>query len=117
MRFIFVNFGQIIVKESDMKAHCLQHEPFEGMAAIENWLKKKGFSITFTYFFDSGELPGIDQVDWLIIMGGSMSVNDEKEFPWLVKEKEFVRKCIEAGKTVIGICLGSQLIANALGAK
>jgi GMP synthase-like glutamine amidotransferase len=100
-----------------MKVHCLQHEPFEGMAAIETWLRGKNFEITFTRFFEPDILPVPADIDWLIIMGGAMSVNDEKEYPWLVKEKVFVRQCIEAGKVVVGICLGSQLIANALGAK
>jgi GMP synthase-like glutamine amidotransferase len=100
-----------------MRAHCFQHEPFEGMAAIETWLKKKDFTIAYTYFFENGQIPAVNDIDWLILMGGSMSVNDEKEFPWLVKEKEFVRQCIKQGKVVIGTCLGAQMIANSLGAK
>ena len=100
-----------------MRAHCFQHEPFEEMAAIETWLRTKNFEITYTRFFESDQIPSINDIDWLILMGGSMSVNDEKEFPWLVKEKEFVRQCIEQDKVVIGICLGSQLIANSLGCK
>jgi GMP synthase-like glutamine amidotransferase len=55
--------------------------------------------------------------DWLIIMGGGMSVNDEKQYPWLEEEKKFIRQSIDAGKTVLGICLGSQLVSAALGAK
>ena len=46
-----------------------------------------------------------------------MSVNDDKAFPWLAEEKAFVRKAIHAGKQVLGVCLGAQLIATALGAK
>lgn len=101
-----------------MRAHCFQHEPFEGMAAIENWLLQNNFDISYTYFFEPNHsLPSIDEIDWLILMGGSMSVNDETEFPWLVQEKEFVRQCIRQGKVVVGICLGSQMIASCLGAK
>jgi GMP synthase (glutamine-hydrolysing) len=87
------------------------------MAAIETWLLKNKFEISYTRFFEKDQLPEVSQIDWLIIMGGAMSANDEQEFPWLIKEKEFVRQCIRAGKVVIGICLGSQLIANAMGAK
>lgn len=100
-----------------MRAHCLQHVSFEDMGAIETWLIKNHFSITTTHFYTSDLLPDLNDFDWVIIMGGSMSVNDEKEFPWLVTEKEFIRKCIGANKVVIGICLGSQLIASALGCK
>jgi len=44
-----------------------------------------------------------------------MSVHDEEQFPWLAKEKEFIRQAVDAGKTVLGICLGSQLVSAALG--
>jgi len=50
-------------------------------------------------------------------MGGPMSANDERELSWLVSEKEFIRRCIQSGKSVLGICLGAQLIANAMGAR
>ena len=55
--------------------------------------------------------------DFLIVMGGPMSVHDEDKYPWLKKEKEFIRSAIENKKIVIGICLGSQLIAEVLGSK
>jgi GMP synthase-like glutamine amidotransferase len=100
-----------------MKAHCLQHETFEDMAAVETWLLQKGFHISTTRLFESDELPVLHDIDWLIIMGGSMSVNDDALYPWIAAERKFVRECIDAGKTVIGICLGSQMIASSLGAK
>lgn len=99
-----------------MNAHCFQHEPFEGMAAIETWLTQNNFDITYTRFYESDVLPDLNHIDWLIVMGGSMSVNDESDFPWLKKEKVFIKNCINSNKVVIGVCLGSQLIANALGA-
>ena len=53
----------------------------------------------------------------MIVMGGPMSVNDETKHPWLVDEKHFIRDCIQTGKPVLGVCLGAQLIASAMGAK
>jgi GMP synthase-like glutamine amidotransferase len=50
-------------------------------------------------------------------MGGPMGVYDEDQYSWLGAEKNFIKECIDAGKTIIGICLGSQLIAEVLGAK
>lgn len=44
-----------------------------------------------------------------------MSVNDELEYPWLVEEMEFIKQAIEAGKTILGICLGAQFLAKVLG--
>lgn len=100
-----------------MRAHCLQHESFEGLAALEPWFLAKEFVITYTKFFESADFPSVKDIDFLIIMGGGMSVNDEAAFPWLVKEKAFVREFIHTGKPVVGICLGSQIIAAALGAR
>lgn len=98
-----------------MRAHYLQHVPFEGLGSIESWLLKAGYEISSTKFFDSGLLPVIKDVDFLVVMGGPMSVNDETEYPWLLKEKDFIRSVMETGKPVLGICLGAQLIANAMG--
>ncbi len=100
-----------------MRAHYLQHVPFEGLGSIESWLESSGYSITSTKLFESTSFPDLDEVDLVIAMGGPMSVNDEAEYPWLVPEKEFIRAAIEQGKPVLGICLGAQLIASAMGAK
>ena len=100
-----------------MRAHYLQHVPFEGLGSIEYWLQNAGYEITSTQFFNSGVLPDIKDIDFLIVMGGPMSVNDETEHSWLVKEKKFIKSTIETGKPVLGICLGAQLIANSMGCK
>ena len=100
-----------------MHAHYLQHVPFEGLGSIERWLRAKGHRITATRFFASDALPDVDEIDLLVVMGGPMSVHDERRFPWLVTEKNFIRGVIECGKPVLGVCLGAQLIASALGAR
>ena len=103
--------------ESAMRAHYLQHVPFEGLGSIEPWLAQTGYEISDTQFFAAGILPDINDIDLLVVMGGPMSVHDEREYPWLIQEKAFIRSAIEAGKTVLGICLGAQLIANAMGSE
>lgn len=100
-----------------MRAHYFQHVPFEGLGNIETWLEAAGWEITGTRFYAAAELPDLKAIDLLVVMGGPMSVNDEEEFPWLVAEKRFIRAAIESGKPVLGICLGAQLIASALGAR
>jgi len=99
------------------KIHYFQHVPFEGLGSIEEWITLSGHSLTSTRFFESTVLPEISDIDWLIVMGGPMSVNNEKQYPWLAAEKKFIRQAIDEGKTVLGICLGSQLVSAALGAK
>ena len=99
-----------------MRAHYLQHVPFEGLGSIEPWLRHAGYEITNTPFYASSVLPPIKAIDFLVVMGGPMSVNDEDSIPWLGAEKRFIRNVIDSGKTVLGVCLGAQLIASALGA-
>lgn len=100
-----------------LRIHYFQHVPFEGPGSIEEWTSLSGHLLTSTRFFEGGRLPDISDIDFLIIMGGPMSVNDEEQFPWLAAEKKFIRQAIDAGKTVLGICLGSQLVSAALGAR
>ena len=99
-----------------MRAHYFQHVPFEGLGSIEAWLKAAGFEISCTRLYQAWELPDPDGVDVLIALGGPMSVNDEESYSWLPQEKAYIRDIISAGKPVLGICLGAQLIASALGA-
>ena len=99
-----------------MKAHYLQHVPFEGLGSIETWLQSMRADVSVTRLFEEPALPDPADVDLLVIMGGPMSVNDEVGYPWLAAEKEFIRNAIEEDKAVIGICLGAQLIACAMGA-
>jgi GMP synthase (glutamine-hydrolysing) len=100
-----------------LRIHYFQHVEHEGLGSIEDWIISSGHSLTSTKFFENADLPELSDLDWLIVMGGSMSVQDEKEYPWLIEEKKFIKKAIDAGKTVLGICLGSQLVSDALGAK
>jgi GMP synthase-like glutamine amidotransferase len=100
-----------------MRAHYLQHVPFEGLGSIEEWLLTAGYEITSTQFYKSADLPKVEEIDLLVVMGGPMSVNDENDHSWLVDEKKFIRNIIESGKPTLGICLGAQLIANAMGGK
>ncbi|OAI56828.1 amidotransferase [Verrucomicrobiaceae bacterium SCGC AG-212-N21] len=100
-----------------MKVHVLQHVPFEGLGSIEPWLLSRGAVVSFTRFYESAELPSPHGLDLIIAMGGPMSVNDEAALPWLIAEKQFIREAIGHGTSVLGICLGSQLIASALGAR
>lgn len=100
-----------------LKIHCLQHVPYETPGTIAEWAEERGHRISFTRFFNGGSLPLQEDFDWLIVMGGPMGVHDDKEFQWLVAEKAFIQKAIENGKTIVGVCLGAQLLADALGAR
>jgi GMP synthase-like glutamine amidotransferase len=100
-----------------MQAHYFQHVAFEGLGSIDVWLKSNGYHISSTQFYQQTDLPEVDAVDFLVVMGGPMSVNDEAQYPWLAAEKQFIQQFIATGKPVLGICLGAQLIANAMGGR
>lgn len=100
-----------------MRAHYLQHVPFEGLGSIAPWLAGHGYRTTATRLFEDATFPDPRDIDLLVILGGPMSVNDGGQLPWLAAEKAFIREVIGLGTPVLGICLGAQLIAEVLGAR
>ena len=100
-----------------MRIHYFQHVPFEGLGCIEAWAKTAGHRIAATRFYLNEPLPNVDNVEWLIVMGGPMNIYDDAKFSWLAAEKRFLKDAIDRRKIVLGICLGAQLLADVLGAK
>jgi GMP synthase-like glutamine amidotransferase len=100
-----------------MRIACLQHASFETPGNIAVWAEARGHVIATTHLYRGDPLPNLADFDLLVVMGGPMSVNDESEHAWLAPEKELIRQCVAANQFVLGVCLGSQLIANALGSR
>jgi GMP synthase-like glutamine amidotransferase len=100
-----------------MRVHWLQHVPFEGLGALSSWIQERGYVPVCCRLYEEDPLPEVSDVDFLIVMGGPMSVNDEAVYPWLREEKQLIRETIGRGVPVLGTCLGAQLIASAMGAR
>lgn len=100
-----------------MKVHIFQHVHFEWIGILEEWVRSNYHQLTATRFYESFQLPECEEKDLLIIMGGPMGAMDEAKYPWLKEEKRCVEQFIKAGKKVLGICLGSQIISDVLGAR
>ncbi len=100
-----------------MKMAVLQHVPFEGPAALGEWAAEHRIATDVYHLYKGEALPDISAFDMLTVLGGPMSVNDTLRLSWLQPEIDLVRDAINANKIVLGICLGAQLIARALGAK
>ncbi len=100
-----------------MKLHYLQHVPFEGLGSIASWAKARRIQISRTRLFTDEALPSADEIDLLVVMGGPMGVYDERDHPWLIQEKAFLKQAINSGTQILGVCLGAQLIAEVLGAR
>ena len=98
-----------------MRVVAFRHVAFEGLGLIEPTLEDHGISVEFPDLFQGGAtLPDLTTAAGLIFMGGPMSANDD--LPYLRQEIQVIRHAVEAGQPVLGVCLGSQLIAKALGA-
>jgi len=62
-------------------------------------------------------LPAMDSFHWLVVMGGPMNIYEDDKYSWLPMERDFIKRAVDSGKIVIGVCLGAQLIADALGSR
>ena len=104
-----------------MKIHFFVHEFFETPGAIENWANKHGHATSYTRFYQDDKFPkDVVGMDYLIIMGGPQSPDTtEAECPHFHAREEidFIGKVIANNKLVLGVCLGAQLIGEALGAR
>jgi GMP synthase-like glutamine amidotransferase len=98
-----------------MQILLLKHIDCEGAYKISDWARERQHSVTTIALNHQENLPlTTDAVDFLIVMGGPMGVHDEAKYPWLKAEKRFISQAIEANIPILGICLGSQLIAHVL---
>lgn len=93
-------------------AVCLQHVPFEGPGVFHAFLRERGYRVK-TYVVPDDGIPN-DPGDVLLVMGGPMSVNDPH--PWIAEEIAFIQRAINLHIPMLGVCLGAQLFARALGA-
>ena len=96
---------------------AFRHVPNEPLGYFEMILNEHKIPFAYINLYETNEIPRMISATHLIILGGPMSVNDEDEFPWLIQEKELIRRSVKTDQKVLGICLGAQLIASAYGAK
>jgi GMP synthase-like glutamine amidotransferase len=100
-----------------MRLVCLQHVAFEGPAWIGSWAEQNGLGLKTIGLYADEPLPRPADFDGLVVMGGPMGANDGYRFHWMEPEKELIAHTVLQGKRVLGICLGAQLIAAALGSR
>lgn len=99
-----------------MNILIFKHISDEPPGHAEQWAAERGFTVKYHYWDNDHVLDQIPAADLLIIMGGMMGAYDEDQYPWLKTEKRLIREAVETGRKIVGICLGAQLIASAMGA-
>jgi GMP synthase (glutamine-hydrolysing) len=94
-----------------------KHVDIEGPGLIEACLSQEKIPYQVLSLESGFHLPKLDDLTHIVILGGPMNVYEEDRYPFLREEDLFIKEAIQRGKSILGICLGAQLIAKALGAK
>lgn len=99
-----------------MRVLVLQHIACEHPGAFSEVMDERGVEAVAVELDEGEALPDWREFDGVLVMGGPMGAYEEADHPWLVPEKELVREAVEDGRPVLGVCLGVQVLASALGA-
>jgi len=91
--------------------------PDDGPGYLGEALIRRGARLTTVRLDKDESIPNPAPYNMLLVMGGEMNVYQEDKYPWLIEETQAIREAVEAGKAVLGVCLGGQLLAKALGAQ
>ena len=97
------------------KVLAFRHVPFESLGMIADSLEQHAIAFEYVDLYRAAACPDTSAIDGLIFMGGPMSANDD--LPYIRWELELIGEAVSRGLPILGICLGSQLIAKALGAR
>jgi GMP synthase-like glutamine amidotransferase len=100
-----------------MTIRVLQHAANEGPGRIAEWAAERGHAVHVHHLYNGDPLPAVDFFDALVVMGGEMNIYQYRDYPWLKLERDCIVSALEHGRPIIGICLGAQLTADALGSR
>lgn len=104
-----------------MRLRILQNDPEVPAGSIVEWLARRPSNRPIEWridkLFEGEPVPSVDEFDWAISLGGGMNCDEEKLYPYLLDQKRLLVEAVERKKAVLGLCLGGQLLARALGAE
>jgi len=100
-----------------MRVLVLQHIACEHPGVFSEVMSERGVEPVPVELDEGEPLPEWREFDAVLAMGGPMGADDDEEHPWLTNEKRLVREAVEGGRPFLGVCLGVQLLAAALGAR
>ncbi|MCB0346024.1 MAG: type 1 glutamine amidotransferase [Bdellovibrionales bacterium] len=99
-----------------MKISVLQNVDFEGPGAIADWAEQRRWDMEVVRAYAGDSVQRAAGSELLVVLGGPMGVGDTDKFPWLESERNLISTEVSRGGRVLGICLGAQLLASAMGA-
>lgn len=100
-----------------LRIAVLQHSRGTPPGSVLEWVMSRGHHLTVYRLYSGDSLPALADFDWLISLGGPMNCDDDAQFPFLTVEKCLLKDALKTNKRVLGLCLGGQLMARALGAE
>ncbi len=100
-----------------MRILVLQHAACEGPGEIARWAEARGHSVAVRHLYAGDTPPALEEIDLLVVMGGEMNIYQDRDWKWLKWERAFIASALAAGKRAVGICLGAQFLADALGGR
>lgn len=98
-----------------MQIHIFEHEATCGAAALLEWTQARSVEPVWTRFHAGDDLPALEDIDAFVVLGGTMNAYQDEDYPYLKPLRSFMRAALAANKSILGLCLGAQLIADALG--
>lgn len=112
------NIGPVQGSMARPKILVFQHVPYEPLGTLDPLLKEAGFRIRYVNFGrDPHQRPSLERYEALIVLGGPMNAHQIDTYPNLATEVDVIREAVDSGMSVLGICLGAQLLAKALGGR
>lgn len=96
--------------------HCIQHSERVRPLTVAEWAAERDAELRVVRVDEDDRLPTPDEVERLVVLGGGMNTDQGGDHPWIDGERDWLRDVVDRGRAhVLGICLGSQLLAEALG--
>jgi GMP synthase (glutamine-hydrolysing) len=104
-------------KERRKPVLIVQHAHYEHPAALRRALEAQGIQSHWIHPYRGDPFPALEEVRGILSLGGPMGANDEEKHPWILPELDLLRASVLSGRPTVGICLGGQMMARALGSR
>jgi GMP synthase-like glutamine amidotransferase len=103
--------------ETSARIQIVQHVRFEEPGTLLPWLVSHGHDVAITRLYAGDALPDPERIAGAVVLGGPMSVHDDATYAWISSERQWLAALLEERRAILGICLGAQQLALALGGR